>query len=332
MTTDRTVSITYINLKKQNQSPNEIFLQQYFEINIPVPFGIIAGKWYGPKDVRPILFIHGFNDNCGTFDRLIPLLPSRGSYLAIDLPGCGLSSRSPNGMMYHVTDLALIILRIMKTYQWPKVSLVGHSMGAMACYCFLGFFPAKVDLFIALDSLQLFHFEQILDQQAYFFTRSMQADEDNVNNVSASEYSYEQLVEKVHNLPSCTIPKELCHCILRRNISKSKTLPESYRFHYDSRTKYPYIMGWSREASAMTAKRIKCPVLIIRANDSLFYGDEEEFLSLVETLKQNNTHTKLVHTPGRHYLHLIEAERIAAEIEVFLDEIDYCKNVVQSKI
>ncbi|EAT44102.1 AAEL004487-PA [Aedes aegypti] len=305
---------------------------QYYEVNIPVPFGIIAGKWYGSKDVRPILFIHGFNDNCGTFDRLIPLLPSRGSYLAIDLPGCGLSSRTPNGMMYHVSDLVLVILWIMKTYQWSKVSLVGHSMGAMACYCFIGFFPAKVDLFIAMDALQLSHFEQILDQQAYFFTRSMQANEDNVNNVSTSEYTYEQLIEKVHNLPSCTIPKELCPCILRRNISKSKTLPESYCFHYDSRTKYPYIMGWSKEASAMTAKRIKFPVLIIRANDSLFYGDEEEFFCLVETLKQNNTHTKLVHTPGGHYFHLIVAERIATEIEMFLGEIGYYDKAVQSKM
>jgi len=36
---------------------------------------------------RPIVCIHGWQDNAGTFDRLIPLLPREFSYLAIDLPG-----------------------------------------------------------------------------------------------------------------------------------------------------------------------------------------------------------------------------------------------------
>lgn len=30
------------------------------EITIPVPWGHIAGKWWGPKNVRPILLLHGF--------------------------------------------------------------------------------------------------------------------------------------------------------------------------------------------------------------------------------------------------------------------------------
>ncbi|XP_062553005.1 probable serine hydrolase [Armigeres subalbatus] len=304
---------------------------QFFEVSINVPFGVIAGKWYGSKDVRPILFIHGFEDNCGSFDKLIPLLPSHGSYLAIDLPGCGLSSRIPPGMLNNVSDWVLVILWIMKAYRWPTVSLAGHSMGAMACYCFIGFFPAKVDLFIAIDALHLSHFEQILDQQAYFITRSMKADGENLSSVPATEYTYEQLIEKVHNLPSCTVPKELCHCLLQRNISKSQTLPEHYYFHYDKRIKYPFFMGWSMEATALTAKRIKCPVLLIFATDSLFYGDREEVARTVEQIKKNN-HTKLVHITGGHYIHLTDADQVAATIEMFLNEIEYYNKCVQSKI
>ena len=51
--------------------------------------------------------MHGWQDNAGSFDRLIPLLPRNHAYLAIDLPGHGLSSRIPNGMQYH-TGMSLI--------------------------------------------------------------------------------------------------------------------------------------------------------------------------------------------------------------------------------
>lgn len=62
-----------------------------------MPWGIVAGKWYGPENVRPILMLHGWQDNAGTFNTLIPLLPQNHSYLALDLPGHGLSSRLPAG-------------------------------------------------------------------------------------------------------------------------------------------------------------------------------------------------------------------------------------------
>lgn len=235
-------------------------------------------------------------------------------------------------MMYHVSDLAQVILWIMKAYKWSKVSLLGHSMGAMASYCFVGMFPRKVDLFIALDALQLCHFEQILDQQAHFINRSMQADEDYVNNVPSANYTYEQLIDKIHHLPSCTIPKDLCHHILRRNIHKSTLLPESYSFQYDTRTKYPNILGWSTEASALTAKRIKFPVLIIKATDSIPYGDDEELRRIVNSIKDNNVPVKLVYMPGGHYIHLIDADRVATEIGKFLNDVGYFEQSVTSKI
>lgn len=73
---------------------------QITEIQIEVPWGHIAGKWYGPENVRPIVMLHGWQDNVGTFDTLIPLLPPKLSYLSIDFAGHGLSSRLPHGMRY----------------------------------------------------------------------------------------------------------------------------------------------------------------------------------------------------------------------------------------
>ena len=41
--------------------------------------------------------MHGYMDNAGTFDRLIPLLPDKFYVVAIDLPGHGFSSHVPYG-------------------------------------------------------------------------------------------------------------------------------------------------------------------------------------------------------------------------------------------
>ena len=44
------------------------------EVEIPVPWGKVAAKVYGRSKNPPVLCIHGWLDNCNSFDGLIPLL------------------------------------------------------------------------------------------------------------------------------------------------------------------------------------------------------------------------------------------------------------------
>lgn len=68
---------------------SEVPEREWEEIEIAVPWGHVAGKWYGDRNTQPVLTFHGWQDNAGTYDRLIPLLPKTLSYLCIDLPGHG---------------------------------------------------------------------------------------------------------------------------------------------------------------------------------------------------------------------------------------------------
>lgn len=47
----------------------------FLELSVPVPWGEIRGKIWGPDHGHPVLCVHGWADNCGTFNTLIPLLP-----------------------------------------------------------------------------------------------------------------------------------------------------------------------------------------------------------------------------------------------------------------
>ena len=63
--------------------------REWQEVTIAVPWGHVAGKWYGDRDKQPVLALHGREDNAGTFDRLIPLMPRTIPVFAIDFPGHG---------------------------------------------------------------------------------------------------------------------------------------------------------------------------------------------------------------------------------------------------
>lgn len=81
-----------------------------------------AGKWWGPKEVQPIVALHGRQDNAGTFDTLMPLMPDI-SVLCLDMPGHGLSSHYPKNQYYYVYYDGVIFLRkVIKYFKWEKVS------------------------------------------------------------------------------------------------------------------------------------------------------------------------------------------------------------------
>nr|XP_046168106.1 serine hydrolase-like protein isoform X3 [Oncorhynchus gorbuscha] len=88
--------------------------QAVTEFNMPVPWGEIRGKVWGPDHGRPILCLHGWADNCGTFNTLIPLLP--------------------------------------KALQWKRFSIIGHSMGGNVAGMFSALYPEMVDSVVLLDS------------------------------------------------------------------------------------------------------------------------------------------------------------------------------------
>lgn len=45
------------------------------DLRVEVSWGEIRGTVWGPDQGRPVLCLHGWADNCGSFNTLIPLLP-----------------------------------------------------------------------------------------------------------------------------------------------------------------------------------------------------------------------------------------------------------------
>ena len=80
------------------------------ELEIVLPYGTIAAQeWRTPESKRPILMLHGWQDNSNTFKNLVPLLPNDWWLVAIDFPGHGFSSHRVQGLPYHAPDYVIDI-------------------------------------------------------------------------------------------------------------------------------------------------------------------------------------------------------------------------------
>ncbi|XP_015257939.1 PREDICTED: serine hydrolase-like protein 2, partial [Cyprinodon variegatus] len=126
--------------------------QAVSELCIAVPWGEIRGTVWGPDHGRPVLCLHGWADNCGTFNALLPFLPKDFRYVAVDLPGHGCSSHRPPGVLYAFPSYVLDVRRVVDALQWSRFSIIGHSMGGNIAGMFSALYPEMVDAVVLLDS------------------------------------------------------------------------------------------------------------------------------------------------------------------------------------
>ncbi|XP_060530241.1 serine hydrolase-like protein [Cylas formicarius] len=125
------------------------------EFNISVPWGHIAVKSWGNESHFPILAIHGIQDNAGSFDQLVSLLPQTYNYVCIDLPSHGRSSRFTEHIPIHLWNFVLALKFVTDHFNWDKFILMGHSLGAHIALQFAIVFPEKVEKLILLDIISL---------------------------------------------------------------------------------------------------------------------------------------------------------------------------------
>ncbi|XP_034655465.1 serine hydrolase-like protein [Drosophila subobscura] len=295
-------------------------LDDFKAVKIPVPWGHISGRWYGNRTERPILAIHGWQDNLGTFDRLLPLLPDYLGILCIDLPGHGRSCHLQPGMHYSVDDYVDIIPRVMKEYGWQKVSLLGHSMGAILMFVFAALAPHAVDMVISLDIL-ISECRQPegnnLRLAAHNMEKHLGEDERLVGGCSREPpaYTLQKMCSALAKGSFNSVRQEVAHHMLHRQVTRSRLYPGKYYFSRDGRIKFINHAYLDNGLFAEMARRIETnPYLVIKASDSPFVGPSEA----LSILTANNPNFEFHEVQGTHHVHLNEPEKCAQYIVPFL--------------
>lgn len=286
-----------------------------------MPWGHVVGRWYGNRNVRPILALHGWQDNLGTWDRLIPLLPQHIGVLCVDLPGHGQSSKYPKGALYHAVDYVHIIIRIIKEYNWRKVSLLGHSMGGIVCFVYATLFPHTIDLLMQIDVVTSpkSSSESTIKRLAYNAEKNLLESErmDQLHCPEPPSYSYDQLEDILFRGTGKSIDRENCKYLLNRSIAQSRQFPSKYYFSKDGRVKYYQLFGAELGLSFEMAKRIRNKnVLIVRSTKSGYIKDG--IFDVIKIFRENNPNFELHEVDGTHHLHLNNAEEVAQALTSFI--------------
>ncbi|KAB0795053.1 hypothetical protein PPYR_11892 [Photinus pyralis] len=290
---------------------------EFEEITIDVPWGYIAGKWWGSKTIQPVLAIHGWQDNAGTFDTLIPLVMDRNtSFLCIDLPGHGLSSQCPPGHHYSAWDFVLTVRRIVKRFKWNNIKILGHSMGAAIAFVYAAIFPNDLDGYVAIDMISSVPREtdENFDSIKLSLDRFLQYDGFNWEN--SMSYEYDDIVQLLMTVYSNSLTTESAKILLKRGAKQTKD--HRFQFRRDACVIVDNMASYFTFNTILTfSSRIKCDVMYIQAESGLMLHKSEQHDAIVESIRQSARRFEHCTVPGTHHVHLNNPESVCNIIKSF---------------
>ncbi|KAF2895363.1 hypothetical protein ILUMI_10817 [Ignelater luminosus] len=274
-------------------------------------------KAWGNEENTPVLSIHGLGDNAGTFDRLLPLLPSPFYYICIDLPSHGRSSPYPPHLFINALDNVLTLKLVLDYMNRKKYILMGHSWGGQTSILFTQLYPEYVIKLIVFDAFYLF--PVTLNSLKHFlndrFSHLIRINE-NIAANKQPQYTYEETVEKLmEGRMYGELTKEAAEPLLKRSLISTEN--GKYIFSTDPRLKafinplfnLKYIMGLVKKY------RITCPVLFVYASDS---EAQYYYFKRVITEYQRNKQCIVKKVTGNHDVHNNSPELVAPIVNKFL--------------
>ncbi|XP_019111883.2 serine hydrolase-like protein [Larimichthys crocea] len=305
-------------LKGVRQLHSSSMKQAVSELSVPVPWGQIRGKIWGPDQGRPVLCVHGWADNCGTFNTLIPLLPKEFRYVALDLAGHGLSSHRPPGVFYSFPAYVADVRRVVDALQWDKFSIIGHSMGGNIAGLFSALYPEMVDAVVLLDSYgflptELKEVTKVMRQGIEEMLQFEKRTEEKKTRV----YTYENAVERLL-AANKTLSEQSVRILLERGLVQ---VEGGVVFSRDFRINLKNIVRISLEQSLEMQSRIQASVQVILAEDGFekifAEPDQKKFTSALLQAYRDRNHS-VITVPGDHHVHLNNPGVVAPLVSDFL--------------
>ncbi|MEM9300637.1 MAG: alpha/beta hydrolase [Pseudomonadota bacterium] len=258
----------------------------------------------GPEDGPPVLAVHGWLDNAGTFDELMPRL-RQAHIVALDLPGHGRSDTLPPGMNYHFLDHLQDIRDATRDLGWKRLRLVGHSMGGALSLAYAAAFPEQIQSVVAIDAIGPIsdHVEHTANR-----IRAALLQRDGAASSGREFDSFDAAVAA--RRADGNLSEAGARALAERGVVREDG---GWRWSADRRHRWPSIHRMSEPQVAALLAAIQAPVLALRAADSQFKMDE----GLAESRLAAIANVTVRQVSGRHHVHLDAPDACADEIRAF---------------
>lgn len=123
------------------------------ELSIALPPLTLHAQAWGDPALPPLLALHGWLDNAGSFALLAPLLAGHRHVIALELPGHGHSSHLPSGAHYHFIDYVRTVQAAIDALGLERLDLLGHSLGAGIASLVAAALPQRIGRLLLIEGL-----------------------------------------------------------------------------------------------------------------------------------------------------------------------------------
>ena len=255
----------------------------------------VQGKHWPASDegegLLPILALHGWLDNCATYNLLGPAL--HGDIYAVDLAGHGFSSHRPLGVRYHLVDNVDDVFAIADALGFEQFNLMGHSMGAGISTYVAAVAPERIHQLILIEGIgsHTSPAEQAPDVLAKAVKDMRRAHRINMP-------VYRELADAVNARKGVVgaISADAATHLCERGLVD---VPEGVTWSSDPRLKMNSAIRLTEDMVMAYLKKIAAPTLLI--------GAEQGFFPSIGPLKlrvEAVANLTLLTLPGNHHLHL----------------------------
>lgn len=297
---------------------NQIQAPDAFEqLNWTVDGLTIAGMAWGPADGHPVLALHGWLDNAGSFEVLAPMLDGC-RVVALDLTGHGLSDHRSDDATYLIWDDIPQLLKIMDMLGWADCTVLGHSRGAMIGTILSAVMPKRVRCLITLDGLMpppqddANFVQQMHDSMRYTARISAQA-----------QRRFASVEDFIERRLRYGVSREIAARLARRALEETG---DGFLLRGDQRLYSPSAVKLNDRQLEAILRALSVPVLTIWASEGLFVHDwTAPILALANTVIGDLTS---VTVDGHHHFHMEPgpAAAIAGHVLDFIATRDNGRN------
>ena len=255
----------------------------------------------------PVLALHGWLDNAGSFSLLAPLLEGC-HVIAFDAAGHGFSGNRSVDSAYNIWQEVGDVWDIAEQLGWERFSLLGHSRGAGVSMLFASAFPERVERMVFIDGGLpiLGKAENAPAALAGSVTESRKLREKSGRVFPTRERAIE---ERMKGFTSVTA--DAAGILAERSLVE---VDGGWQWRSDQRLKAQSEIKLTAELTKAFITNVRAPVLAFEAEGGPFV-DRPDFVEMLPLFRQIDRRR----VAGGHHLHLEGAEAgIAALAGPFL--------------
>lgn len=278
-------------------------------VSYSLPSGLQVAGWTSSASplTQPVLCLHGWLDNANSFLPLATALPDL-PLLALDLAGHGHSSHRSKDASYYLFDYVSDLVALCRQQQWQKLTVIGHSMGAMIATVMAASFPELVSKLVTIDSLGLMTTaaeHTAVQLRKAVISREQSHQKQKPLYQSFADAAAARLQQSDFDLASAQL-------LTQRGCAQLDT---GYSWRADLRLREVSAFRLSVPQAHAVIRSVECPVLALMSAQSPL-----EIRQAAQEFRADYRQLELIECAGGHHLHMTHAAECAVEIRRFLEK------------